>query len=113
MAIEGGLFTNTFANVILDLRKTMAIHATAFIDAHTVIDPTCEIGPYVVIDGPVRIGPDCWLGPSVIVVGNTEIGAGCFVHSHAVIGDVPQDRKFKGSISLCVLVNWQRLVVWR
>lgn len=79
----------------------MAIHATAFIDAHAVVDPIYEIGPHVVIDGPVRIGRDCWLGPSVIVVGTTEIGAGCFVHSHAVIGDVPQDRKFKGSISSC------------
>jgi UDP-N-acetylglucosamine acyltransferase len=79
----------------------MAIHATAFIDSHAVVDPTCEIGPHVVIDGPVRIGPGCWLGPSVIVVGHTEIGAGCFVHSHAVLGDVPQDRKFKGSISSC------------
>jgi UDP-N-acetylglucosamine acyltransferase len=79
----------------------MAIHATAFIDSHADVDPTCEIGPHVVIDGPVRIGPDCRLGPSVIVVGDTEIGAGCFVHSHAVIGDVPQDRKFTGSISSC------------
>jgi len=79
----------------------MAIHATAFIDSHAVVDPTSEIGPHVVIDGPVRIGPNCRLGPSVIVVGNTEIGAGCSVHSHAVIGDIPQDRKFKGSLSTC------------
>lgn len=99
--IEGDFSFRHSENVILNLVETMAIHPTAFIDSLAVVDPTCEIGPHVVIDGPVRIGRGCWLGPSVVVVGHTEIGAGCFVHSHAVIGDVPQDRKFNGSISSC------------
>ncbi len=79
----------------------MGIHATAFIHSDAVVHPSCEIGPNVVINGPARIGPDCNFGPSAIVLGNTEIGAGCSVHSHAVIGDIPQDHKFTGAESYC------------
>lgn len=79
----------------------MAIHATAVIDPAADVHPSCEIGPHVVIDGDVRIGQHCRLGPSVIVTGNTEIGSDCFIHAHAVIGDVPQDRKYRGYVSSC------------
>lgn len=83
------------------MRNLMGIHATAFVHLDAIVHPSCEIGLNVVIDGPARIGPDCHFGPSAIVLGNTEIGAGCSVHSHAVIGDIPQDHKFTGAISYC------------
>lgn len=79
----------------------MGIHNSAYIHPDAEIHETCEIGINVVIDGPVRLGPGCQLGHSVIVLGNTEIGAGCSIHSHAVIGDTPQDHKFSGSLSFC------------
>ncbi|MEZ6045595.1 MAG: acyl-ACP--UDP-N-acetylglucosamine O-acyltransferase [Planctomycetaceae bacterium] len=79
----------------------MAVHPTAIIDPQAQIDPTCEIGPYVVIEGPVNIGPNCRLAPSVIVTGNTTIGANCRIHSHAVIGDIPQDHRFEGQHTYC------------
>lgn len=79
----------------------MKIHPTAFINPTATIHPSCEIGPHVVVEQSVRIGPGCTLGPSSIVLGNTEIGANCSIHSHAVIGDVPQDRKFAGENSGC------------
>ncbi len=79
----------------------MGIHATAFVHSDAVVHPSCEIGPHVVIDGPARIGADCHFGPSAIVLGNTEIGAGCSIHSHAVIGDIPQDHKFNGAETYC------------
>ncbi|MBL8812478.1 MAG: acyl-ACP--UDP-N-acetylglucosamine O-acyltransferase [Planctomycetaceae bacterium] len=83
----------------------MVIHATAFVDSQAEVDPSAELGPHVVIEGPVRIGAGSRLGPSVVVLGHTEIGAGCIVHSHAVIGDVPQDFKFKGEITYCRVGN--------
>ena len=79
----------------------MRVHPTAYIHPDAVVHPTCDIGPHVVIEGPVRIGAHCHLGPSVVVMGNTDIGPECQIHAHAVIGDIPQDRKYTGAISYC------------
>lgn len=79
----------------------MVVHRSAYIHPDAEIHESCEIGINVVIDGPVRMGPGCRVGPSVVVMGNTEIGAGCYLHAHAVIGDIPQDHKFKGGLSFC------------
>jgi acyl-ACP--UDP-N-acetylglucosamine O-acyltransferase len=40
---------------------------------------------------------------SAVILGNTRIGAGCQIHSHAVIGDIPQDHAFDGSDSYCLI----------
>jgi UDP-N-acetylglucosamine acyltransferase len=82
-------------------RCTLTIHSTAVIDPRAEIDATATIGPYVIIDGPVHIGPGCQIGPSVVILGRTFIGADCRIHSHAVIGDLPQDRAFLGEESTC------------
>jgi UDP-N-acetylglucosamine acyltransferase len=81
----------------------MAIHSTAVVDSQARIHPTAELGPHVVVDGPVTIGPDCVVSPFAVLLGHTEIGAGCRIHSHAVLGDLPQDRAFGGGVSYCRL----------
>lgn len=53
-------------------------------------------GPYTVVDGEVEIGPGCELGPHVYITGWTRIGAGNRFHAGAVIGDWPQDVRFRG-----------------
>ncbi len=74
----------------------MTIHSTAIVDRLARIDPSATIGPYVVIDGPVTIGEDCEICASAVILGQTQLGARCRVHSHAVIGDFPQDRAYGG-----------------
>ncbi|HUE13881.1 MAG TPA: acyl-ACP--UDP-N-acetylglucosamine O-acyltransferase [Planctomycetaceae bacterium] len=81
----------------------MTIHSTAIIDPRAIIDPSALIGPHVVIQGPVQVGPLCRVAASAVILGNTRIGAGCQIHSHAVIGDVPQDHSFEGSDSYCLI----------
>jgi UDP-N-acetylglucosamine acyltransferase len=53
----------------------MSVHPTAIVDRHAELGPDVEIGPYAVIHAGVRIG------------------ARCRVHSFAVIGDLPQDKR--------------------
>jgi len=72
------------------------IHPTAIIDPKAEIDPTVEVGPYTVIDGGVKIGPHCVIGPHVYITGQTSIGAYNQFHAGCVIGDAPQDLKYKG-----------------
>lgn len=73
------------------------IHPTAIIATGAEIDPTCNIGPYAVIDAHVRLGPNCQVGPHVHLTGHTEIGANNEFHAGCVIGDAPQDAKYKSA----------------
>jgi UDP-N-acetylglucosamine acyltransferase len=73
----------------------MPIHSTAIVSPRAQIDPTAEIGPYVVIDGEVTVGPQCRIAPHVYITGFTTLGTGNHVHAGAVLGDLPQDLAFK------------------
>ncbi len=72
------------------------IHPTAIIHPSAELDPSVEVGPWVLIDGPVRIGPQCVIGPQVVILGRAEIGARNRFHAGCVIGDAPQDLKYRG-----------------
>jgi UDP-N-acetylglucosamine acyltransferase len=79
----------------------MPIHPTAVVDSTAVIHASAAIGPHVVIDGNVSIGPECFIAAGAIILGHTTLGRGCRVHSHAVVGDLPQDYKYVGGKSFC------------
>jgi UDP-N-acetylglucosamine acyltransferase len=72
------------------------IHATAIIEDGAQIAPGVEVGPYSIIGAQVSIGPGCWIGPHVVITGQTRIGANNRIYQFASIGEVPQDKKFKG-----------------
>jgi len=72
------------------------IHPTAIIHPQAELDETVEVGPYCVIEAGVRIGPGCVLGPHVVLTGRTSIGARNRFHAGCVIGDAPQDLKYRG-----------------
>jgi UDP-N-acetylglucosamine acyltransferase len=72
------------------------IHPTAIIAPGAHVDPSCEVGPYVVIDANVRLGAECRVGPHVHLTGHTDIGPKNIFHAGCVIGDAPQDLKYKG-----------------
>jgi len=72
------------------------IHPTAIIHPKAKIDPSVRIGPYAVIDEAVTIGAHCIIGPHACLTGHTTIGANNSFHAGCVIGDAPQDLKYKG-----------------
>jgi UDP-N-acetylglucosamine acyltransferase len=69
-------------------------HPTAIIDPAAQIDPTCEIGPYVIIDGPAIIGPRCRLLAHSQIIGQVHLGEDCEIGRAAIIGAPPQDLGF-------------------
>jgi len=71
------------------------IHPTAIVDPRAHLDPSVEVGPFAVIDGDVSIGPDCRIGPYVYLTGHTTIGTGNRFYAGCVIGEAPQDVKYK------------------
>jgi UDP-N-acetylglucosamine acyltransferase len=72
------------------------IHPTAIIHPKAKVDPTASVGPYAVIDEHVEVGANCLVGPHVYLTGVTSIGEGNQFHAGCVIGDAPQDLKYKG-----------------
>lgn len=72
------------------------IHPTAIVHPKAKVDSTVEVGPYAVIDAGVELGAGCVVGPHVYMTGNTKIGSGNRFHASCVIGDAPQDLKYKG-----------------
>ena len=72
------------------------IHSTAIIHPKALLDPTVSVGPYAIIDEQLVIGPQCQVGPHVHLTGATTIGTNNVFHTGCVIGDAPQDLKFKG-----------------
>jgi len=72
------------------------IHPTAIIHPKAELAPTVSVGPYAVIDQGVTVGAHCRIGPHVHLTGHTSIGANNVFHAGCVIGDAPQDWKYKG-----------------
>lgn len=71
------------------------IHPTAIVHPDAKVHPTAQVGPYSVIDAHVELGEGCVLGPQVYLTGHTSIGSNNRFHAGAVIGDAPQDLKYK------------------
>ena len=72
----------------------MPIHPSAVVDSQAEIDPTADIGPYVVIDGPVHIGRGTRVLAHAVLTGWTNIGEDNVIHMGAVIGHEPQDLSY-------------------
>jgi UDP-N-acetylglucosamine acyltransferase len=71
------------------------IHPTAIVSPDAQLDSSVEVGPFSVIDGQVSLGVGCRVGPHVYLTGHTTIGPDNRFHAHCVIGDTPQDVKYK------------------
>jgi UDP-N-acetylglucosamine acyltransferase len=76
------------------------IHPTAVIHPKALLHPGVAVGPFAVIDEHVSIGPDCRVGPHVYITGHTTIGAGNRFYAGCVIGEAPQDVKYKDEPTL-------------
>ncbi len=75
------------------------IHPSAVVEDGAQIDPSATVGPFCLIGPEVVIGPNVELKSHVVITGRTTVGEGTVIFSFAVIGEIPQDLKFKGETS--------------
>jgi UDP-N-acetylglucosamine acyltransferase len=73
------------------------IHPTAVVHPRAQLDSSVVVGPYAVIDEHVTLGPGCVVGPHVYLTGHSTIGARNRFHAGCVVGDAPQDLKYRGA----------------
>ncbi|MCR9148709.1 MAG: acyl-ACP--UDP-N-acetylglucosamine O-acyltransferase [Rhodobacteraceae bacterium] len=87
----------------MTIDPSASIHPAAVVEPGAVIGPGCRIGPFC------SIGPDVVLGARVevkshaVITGWTEIGEETVVFPFAVLGEIPQDLKFRGERSRLVV----------
>ncbi|MEA3412450.1 MAG: acyl-ACP--UDP-N-acetylglucosamine O-acyltransferase [Pseudomonadota bacterium] len=79
------------------------------IDPRAVIDPSAKladdvsVGPFSVIGPSVSVGRGTWIGPHVVINGPARIGEDNRIFQFASLGEIPQDKKFRGEDSELVI----------
>jgi UDP-N-acetylglucosamine acyltransferase len=72
------------------------IHPTAIIHPGAKLGSNVSIGPYAIIDDKAEIGDECQIASHVVIYSGSKVGPRNKFHSGCVIGDSPQDLRFKG-----------------
>jgi UDP-N-acetylglucosamine acyltransferase len=72
------------------------IHRTALIDPTADLGPDVSVGPYCVIGPRVTVGERCSIAGHTVIERNTRVGEGVRIGYGSVIGNDPQDLKYKG-----------------
>ena len=85
------------------------IHPSAVIEQGAQVDPAAQVGPFCVVGPKVVLKADVVLKSHVVVSGETEVGEGTVNFPFAVIGEIPQDLKFKGEASRLVIGQRNRI----
>jgi UDP-N-acetylglucosamine acyltransferase len=73
------------------------IHPDAQIAAGVVVEP------FATIQGDVVIEEGCWIGPNVVIQDGARIGKNTKIFPGAVISSIPQDLKFGGEKTTCII----------
>ena len=77
----------------------MAIHPSAVIEDGAQIDPAASVGPFCTVGAEVSLAAGVVLKSHVVITGKTSVGPDTVIFPFAVIGEIPQDLKFKGEAS--------------
>lgn len=88
---------------------TSSIHPSAVIEDGAQIGDGCTIGPFCIVGSGVTLGPRVSLKSHVVVTGDTRIGADTSIYSFAVIGEIPQDKKYNGEASRLIIGERNRI----
>ncbi|WGW02809.1 acyl-ACP--UDP-N-acetylglucosamine O-acyltransferase [Tropicibacter oceani] len=85
------------------------IHPSAYVEPGAQIGAGCHIGPFCHVGPEVVLGAGVQLKSHVVVCGRTEIGDDTVVFPFAVLGEIPQDLKFKGEKTRLVIGKRNRI----
>lgn len=79
------------------------VHPSAIVEPGAEVGPECRVGPFALIGSRARLAAGVEIKSHAIVTGQTEIGESTVVFPFAVLGEVPQDLKFKGEVTRLVI----------
>ena len=77
-------------------RRLNLIHPTAIIHPKAELADNVEISAYSIIGENVQIDSGTWVGSHVVINGPTRIGKDNRIFQFNSLGEIPQDKKYKG-----------------
>lgn len=81
----------------------VSIHPSATVSSGAQLGVGVQIGPFCTVGPDVVIGDGAHLVSHVVVDGHTSIGAGVVLYPFCTVGLPPQDLKYKGEPTSCVI----------
>lgn len=87
----------------MGIASSARIHPSAIVEDGAEIGPGASVGPFSVVGGEARLDAGVVLKSHVVIAGRTEVGPETVIFPGAVIGEVPQDLKFRGEATRLVL----------
>lgn len=93
----------------MSISPEASIHPSAVIEEGARIAKGCEIGPFCLVGPQVVLHEGVTLKSHVVVTGDTEIGKETTIFPFSVIGEIPQDLKFKGEASKLIIGKRNRI----
>ena len=81
------------------------ISELAYIDSKAALGANVEVKPFAYIEGDVVIGAGTIVDSGAKILAGARIGENCHIHGGAVISGTPQDLKYDGEYSTCVIGN--------
>lgn len=93
----------------MSIHETATIHPSAVVESGARIGEGAIVGPFSLVGPEVVLGPRVHLKSHTVVTGLTEIGADTVIFPGAVVGEIPQDLKFKGEKTRLVVGERNRI----
>lgn len=87
----------------MSIDPSARVHPSAVVDPGATIGPDCQVGPLAVIGPEVVLGAGVVVKSHAVITGATEVGPETQVFSFAVLGEIPQDLKFRGERTRLVI----------
>ena len=91
------------------IHPSAQVHPSAVVDPAATVGPDCVIGPFCRVDAEVTLGRGVVLKSHVVVTGWTEIGDDSVIFPFAVVGEVPQDLKYRGERTRLIVGRRNRI----
>lgn len=80
----------------MTIADSARIHPSSVVEPGATVGENCEIGPFCLVGPDVVLGDRVAIKSHAVVTGDTVIGPGCILFAGAVVGEIPQDKKFGG-----------------
>ena len=93
----------------MTIDSTADIHPSAVIEDGAQVAAGCKVGPFCWIGSQVKLAENVSCTSHVVIKGQTKIGANTSIFPFAVIGEIPQDLKFKGESTALVIGQRNRI----
>lgn len=85
------------------------IHPSAVVEDGATVGTKCIVGPFSVIGAGVTLGSGVVVKSHAVVTGITTVGDETVIFPGAVIGEIPQDLKFRGETTRLVVGKRNRI----